>query len=319
MAGVSEMPFRTLARQMGASAAPTELISAKGLIYGSSRSERYLRFDKTLERPFWVQIFGGDPESMAQGAERACELGAEIIDVNMGCPVKKVTKNGAGSALLQDAKRAALIVAAIVKRTQVPVTCKIRAGWDVHSLNYLEMVKALADAGCAAIAMHARTRAQGYSGQANWHWIRDLVEQSPIPVLGNGDVFTVQTAHELLQTTGCQAILIGRGALGNPWIFSELKDPKSSRPSPQERLTVVLKHLKDHLDFCDSVVHGICRFRQHLMWYSHGLTGGAAFRSQVNTIEDLEQLRTCCEQFFSQAGNNGDPSAQSFDVSKALG
>lgn len=322
MAGVSEKPFRSLALQLGAGGAPTELVSAKGLMYGQTRTQKYLEHD-ACEHPFWVQIFGGDPESMAAGAEIAVSRGAYIIDINMGCPVRKVTKNGAGSALLSDPKRAAELVRAIAKRTNVPVTVKIRAGWDAHSLSFVDMAHALADAGCAALAMHARTRAQGYSGQADWSWIKQLVEASPIPVIGNGDVFTPADARRMLAQTGCAAVMIGRGALGNPWIFQQLTHADAAPPTPAQRWALVSQHLSAHLAFVGDPLRGIKRFRPHLMWYARGIVGASAFRAAVNTIEDEALLRQRCEDFFNAAQMHteyeGQQSDVEFEVGNALG
>jgi nifR3 family TIM-barrel protein len=319
MAGVSEMPFRVIARELGAGAAPTELVSAKGLLYGQSRSARYVTHAPS-EQPFWVQIFGGDAESMALGAERAVELGAKIIDINMGCPVKKVTKNGAGSALLCDPPRAASIVDAIAKRTGVPVTVKIRAGWDAGTLNFRDMVHAVADAGAVAIAMHARTRAQGYSGKADWSLIAALVEASPIPVIGNGDAYTPELARRLLAETGCAAVMIGRGALGNPWIFEQLVNPAATPPSPQRRWALVRRHLDDHIAFVGDTLTAIRRFRQHLLWYAHGLAGARAFRERATRVDDLAALIALCEEFYGVAeASNADDEAVEFDTRAALG
>ena len=319
MAAVSEMPFRVLALEQGAGAAPTELVSAKGLLYGSDRTARYLTHAE-VEQPFWVQLFGGDAESMAVGAERAVEMGAKILDINMGCPVRKVTRNGAGSALLCDPARAASLVEAMHKRTGVPITVKIRSGWDAHSLNFIDMVKALADAGCCAIAMHARTRAQGYSGQADWSLIARLVEASPIPVIGNGDAFDAAAARRLRAQTGCAAVMIGRGALGNPWIFSALTQQHWLPPSAAERWTLIRRHLMHHLQFVEHAGRGIKRFRPHLMWYAHGMVGGATFRNKITRIDELEPLLEECEPFF----NSGVPvvhgsAAVEFDTRTALG
>ena len=319
MAGVSEMPFRTIARELGAGAAPTELISAKGLMYGQSRSFRYVTHDPS-EQPFWVQIFGGDAPSMADGAEKAVELGAKIIDINMGCPVKKVTKNGAGSALLCDPMRARDIVEAIAKRTGVPVTVKIRAGWDTNALNFREMVSAVHDGGAMAIAMHARTRAQGYSGFADWSLIKQLVEVSPIPVIGNGDANTPERARRMMAETGCAAVMIGRGALGNPWIFEQLVKPSAVAPSPQERWALVRRHLEAHIAFIGDELTAIRRFRQHLLWYAHGLAGARAFRERVTRIDDLRELFGICEDFYGvAAASNSDGEAVEFDTRTALG
>ncbi len=319
MAGVSEMPFRLLAREMGAAAAPTELVSAKGLLYGQTRSQRYLTHDPS-ERPFWVQLFGGEPDAMAAGAERAQALGADIIDINMGCPVKKVTRHGAGSALLCDPARAAAVVTAIVKRTGLPVTAKIRTGWDDASVNAVDMGARLADAGAVAVAVHGRTRAQGYAGRADWSIIARMVEASPIPVLGNGDVFTPADAHRMLSETGCAAVLIGRGALGNPWIFRQLVSGDWRAPTPAERWDLVRRHLQAHLLFAGDTAHGIRRFRQHLLWYAHGLRGAAAFRREATVVGDLPVLVALCEEFFVGAGDDSEARAGvPFDARAALG
>jgi tRNA-dihydrouridine synthase B len=318
MAGVSEMPFRVIAREMGAGAAPTELVSAKGLLYGQERTQRYLTH-APVEQPFWVQIFGGDPESMAAGAERAVELGAKILDINMGCPVKKVTKGGAGSALLCDPRRAASIVEAMAKRTGVPVTVKIRSGWDDTQLTFVDMARCLADAGAVAVAMHARTRAQGYSGTAKWALIRELVDKSPIPVIGNGDAFTPELARKLQAETGCAAVMIGRGALGNPWIFAQLTQGVPP-PTPRERWGIVKRHLLEHIDFVGDESRGLRRFRQHLLWYARGLRDAAAFRGRVVTVDDLDELLERCEAFFCGAEADGvAPQAAEFDTAAALG
>lgn len=322
MAGVSEKPFRMIARRLGAGAAPTELVSAKGLLYGQARTQKYLDHDPS-ETPFWVQIFGGDPESMSAGAEVAVERGAHIIDINMGCPVRKVTRNGAGSALLSDPQRAAELVAAIRKRVNVPVTVKIRAGWDAHQLSFLDMIKALADAGCVAVAMHARTRAQGYSGQANWTWIEQLVQASPIPIIGNGDVFTPAQARQMMQQTGCHAVMIGRGALGNPWIFQQLTDPGAQPPTPKARWEIVEAHLNAHLAFVDNPLRAIKSFRSHMMWYARGLHGATTFRAAVTQIQEEHVLRELAEAFFTQHDAHvADSDAEQeieFEIGNALG
>jgi nifR3 family TIM-barrel protein len=319
MAGVSEMPFRVIARRLGASAAPTELVSCKGLVYGQTRTARYLTHDPS-EQPFWVQLFGGDPESMARGALCAAELGAAIIDVNMGCPVRKVTKTGAGCALMQDPDRAARIVEAITASTGLPVTAKIRSGWDAHSVNAIEVTRRLADAGCCAVAVHARTRSQGYSGAADWGLIARLAETSPIPVIGNGGVFSAADGHALLERTGCAAVMVGRGALGNPWIFTQLVDPHATPPAPEQRWAMVREHLAAHLAFVGDELRAIRRFRQHVMWYAHGLRGATAFRRTVVHLETASDVTAACEAFFSSAEQSGDaPRARHVDVRAALG
>ncbi|MBN1962188.1 MAG: tRNA dihydrouridine synthase DusB [Deltaproteobacteria bacterium] len=300
MAGVSEKPFRIIARNLGAAAALTELVSAKGLFYGSSRTERFLAHDLE-EKPFWVQLFGGDPKAMAEGAARAVDLGADIIDINMGCPVKKVTREGAGAALLKDPLRAAKIIQAVTNRVPVPVTAKIRAGWDVHSLNYIEFSRVLIDSGCSVITLHARTCSQGYSGKANWSFITELVAASSIPIIGNGDARTPALARQMFDQTGCAAVMIGRGALGNPWIFQALTAPEVSPQTPNDRWQLIRKHLEAHLEFVGDFKRGVRGFRIHLFWYSHGLCGANEFRRQVNKIDDPVVMQKKATEFFSTA------------------
>ena len=320
MAGVSEMPFRVLARGLGAGAAPTELISALGLVHGQARSERYMTHDVASEQPFWVQLFGGEADSMARGAARAAQLGARVLDVNMGCPVRKVTRHGAGSGLLCDPPRAASLVAAMRQASGLPVTAKIRAGWDHHSLNYRDVAHALEDAGVAAIALHARTRAQGYSGAANWQWIADLVAATAVPVIGNGDIGCPEDARRMLAETGCRAVMIGRAALGNPWIFAALAG-HGGPPTGLERWQLVRAHLDAHLAFVGDAVRAVRRFRSHLMWYAHGLARATSFRRQASTCDDLHELLALSEAFFLSATVDVEApaSSQPFDERTALG
>lgn len=329
MAGVSQMPFRKLALKMGAGLATTELISAKGICFANTRTKSYLIYDEKIERPFSVQLFGGEEDAMARAAQIAVKMGAEIIDINMGCPVKKVTKTNAGSALMCDYKRAQKIVEAMknVVGADVPITAKIRSGWDLQNLNYIEVARALEDAGIAAIAIHPRTRSQGYSGQACWQHIFELKKHLDIPVIGNGDVKTLADAKKMMKETGCDAVMIGRGALGNPWVFSE-----NERPSlGQERLSLVKSHFEEHIELrrlCEkdekrefSLPHALKTFRSHLMWYSTGLSGGAKFRQQVNEIEDYELLLTLIDEFFSDAKSSteGQGSFDGVDYRQAFG
>jgi len=319
MAGVSEMPFRTIAFRMGAALCPTELVSAQGLFRANVRTLRYLRFNAEIERPYSLQIFGGEPDVMAKAALIGKEKGAQIIDINMGCPVKKVTKNGAGSGLLCDPPRAGDMVRQIAEATGLPVTVKIRSGWDHTQKNYLQMAGVLFDHGCAALAIHPRTRSQGYSGNADWNVIADLKRTFPDRVIiGNGDVKTVEDARRMLETTGCDYVMIGRAALGNPWLFRELTggDPAS----PEERAGVVLDHFKDHIDFIGDPVAAVRSFRKHLAWYAHGLRGASAFRNTVNSLESPEQVEESVTRFFRQAAF--DPNAQEeqdVDYRAALG
>lgn len=319
MAGVSEQPFRVLAFRMGAALCPTELVSAQGLMRANARTVKYLRHDPEVERPYSLQIFGGEPEVMAAAARIGQQWGAEIIDINMGCPVKKVTRNGAGSALLCDPPRAAAIVRSIREATGLPVTAKIRSGWDASRRNYLEMANALAEAGCSALAVHPRTRAQGYAGRADWSVIADLKrEVASMPIVGNGDVKTPEDARRMLETTGCDFVMIGRGALGNPWIFRELAGGPA--PDPDERCQVVLAHFQEHVRFVGEELAAVRSFRKHLAWYAHGLRGAAAFRNEANQITRAEQVEAAVRRFFAAAQT--DPSSaeeQDVDYRAALG
>jgi tRNA-dihydrouridine synthase B len=320
MAGVSERPFRVIAFQMGAALCPTELVSAQGLMRANQRTLKYLRFDPEVERPYSLQIFGGEPVAMARAAVLGKESGAQIIDINMGCPVKKVTKNGAGSALLCEPARAAEIVRRIRAATGLPVTCKIRSGWDHHSRNYLQVAGELFEAGCAALAIHPRTRAQGYSGHADWGVIADLKRHFPDrPIIGNGDVKTPADARRMLETTGCDFVMIGRAALGNPWIFRELAGGEP--PSPEERCALVLAHFRAHIAFVGDSLAAVRSFRKHLAWYAHGLYGAAVFRSEVNQLDTAEAVRDAVRRFFVSA--HADPHAsegeQDVDYRAALG
>jgi nifR3 family TIM-barrel protein len=269
-------------------------------MHTNQRTLKYLRYDAEVERPYSLQIFGGDPEAMARAAVIGKGYGAQLIDINMGCPVKKVTKNGAGSALLCEPARGAEIVRRIREATGLPVTCKIRSGWDERSLNYLQVAGELFGAGCAALAIHPRTRAQGYSGKADWGVIQDLKRHFPEQVIiGNGDVKTPEDARRMLDSTGCDFVMIGRGALGNPWIFRELLGGPA--PTPEERCALVLEHFRGHVAFVGDALGGVRSFRKPLAWYAHGLRGAAAFRAQVNQLDTPEEVEAEVERFFSQA------------------
>jgi nifR3 family TIM-barrel protein len=246
---------------------------------------------------------------MGIAAEAAVAAGAHMLDINMGCPVKKVTKTGAGSALLGDPARAAEIVTAMRKRVgdKVPVTAKFRSGWDSHNINCFELAKHLEGAGVAAVALHARTRAQGYSGRADWSLIRKLKETVRVPVIGNGDVTSVADAERMMRETGCDFVMVGRGALGNPWIFRSLAAGKElPHPTAAERMAVILAHLKEHVEFVGQQLTAVRQFRQHLIWYSKGLRGGAAFRDALMKLEETPAVMDLCAEFFGGATHGGE-------------
>jgi nifR3 family TIM-barrel protein len=326
MAGVSEAPYRVIAQELGAGLAPTELVSAKGLEYSNARTEAYLRHDPRREPTLSVQVFGGDPESMAQAAEIAASRGARILDINMGCPVKKVTRNGAGSALMCDPARAAAIVRAMRERIgdRIPITAKIRGGWDQNNRNAAEVGKALADAGVAALAIHPRTRTQGYSGKADWSLTAAVVKAVPIPVIANGDIVDVASADRVVRETGCAAIMIGRAALGNPWIFRELAaahagGPPPARPTREERTAMIVRHLEEQIEHIGDETHAVRKFRQHLIWYSRGMSDGSSFRQRVLQLESHESVVEAIVSFFSRAEEQDRAEAPLYDERQAFG
>src|SRR5512133_2349569 len=247
LAGVSDRPFRAICRAMGASFAYTEMVSAHGLVHGSLQTESYLDREPD-EDPFAVQIFASEPDVLARGAAIAVEAGAGIIDVNMACPVKKVCGTGAGAALGRDPARVEEAVRAILDAVPVPVTVKIRAGWDDGEVNCIEVARAAEAGGAAAVALHGRTRAQLYSGRARWDLVRAVKQAVTIPVLGSGDVWTAADALRMRAETGCDAVLVARGACGNPWIFRELRAvergaPRPPPPTRDEWVATVLRHV----------------------------------------------------------------------------
>ncbi|MFO0723261.1 MAG: tRNA dihydrouridine synthase DusB [Myxococcota bacterium] len=322
MAGVSELPFRRLARQMGAGLAPTELISAKGLEVMSARTEAYLRTDPEVDAPFVVQLFGGDPAVMARGAEIAASRGAQVIDVNMGCPVPKITKSGAGSALLLDPPRAAAIVRTIRQRTGLPVTVKLRAGWDDRSIVAPELAPALEEAGAIAIAVHGRTRAQGYSGRADLSVIAAVKARVKVPVIVNGDIRSVLEAERALLQTGADAVMIGRAALGAPWIFREFAARRRGEAvaelSAAERALAIARHFREQLVHAAPALRAVQKFRQMLIWYAERVEGYAAFRAQVIELVDPQAIEALILEHFSRQPLL-PPEAVAFDERTAHG
>jgi nifR3 family TIM-barrel protein len=307
LAGVSDRPFRTLCREMGASFAYTEMVSALGLVHGTLQTASYLDRDPE-EDPFAVQIFASEPDALARGAEVAVRAGAGIVDVNMACPVKKVCGTGAGAALGREPRRVEAAVRAIRAAVPVPVTVKIRAGWDDGEVNCVEVARAAESAGAAAVALHGRTRAQGYSGRARWDLVRAVKAAVSIPVLGSGDVWTADDALRMRAETGCDAVLVARGACGNPWIFRELRAAErgAARPPPPARdewIGTVLRHVSLQIEHRRrqrggetaeaSERQAIRELRKHLLWYTRGRRGGVHFRRdavQLQTGADVARL-----------------------------
>jgi tRNA-dihydrouridine synthase B len=299
MAGFSEAPFRQIVLEMGCGLAPTELVSADAIVYVPHKQGPYVARAPN-ERPFAIQLFGYEPEKIAHAAEWCvANASANIIDINMGCPVPKVVKKGGGAALMQEPERAAAIVTAIKKRVDVPVTCKFRAGWDAEHVNAIEFAKALEGAGAAMVALHARTRAAYHKGQPDWGLIRKLKNAVGIPVVGNGNALDWHSARRMMAETGCDGVMVARGAIGNPWVFAELSGQRPVGPvSPLERLPVVQRHLKMHVEYCGDELSGVRSFRAKLMAYARGLPGAAQFREQACHIDAVEPLVAHIQNFF---------------------
>lgn len=304
MAGVSEAPYRAIAKAHGAGLCPTELVSANGLVYRNARTESYLKHDPAKEPALAVQIFGGEPEAMAEAAVIAEARGARIIDINMGCPVKKVTRNGAGAALLEDPLRAAQIVEAVARAVSIPVTVKLRSGWQKGRPVAVRLGPDLASAGAQALTLHPRSREEGYSGSADHDLTAELVRAVSIPVIANGDLFSVADAEAVLRDTGAAAVMIGRAALGNPWIFESLRaawrgEALPGAPSPEQRAATILEHFEAHLAHHEDAVSAIRRFRQHLIWYSRGMKEASTFRNAVMRLREVHAIEDAIDRFFS--------------------
>ncbi len=292
MAGVSDLPFRLLCREMGAGLTVMEMISAKAILYRNKNTEELMRTTPE-ESPVSLQLFGSDPEIVSEIALQIEERPFDILDFNMGCPVPKVVKNGEGSALMREPELAARIVRACVKKIHKPMTVKIRKGFNDREVNAVELAKRLEDAGAAAIAVHGRTREQYYSGKADWDIIRQVKEAVRIPVIGNGDVKDRQSALAMLEMTGCDGVMIGRAAEGNPWIFRQILHG-TGKPDISERKEIILRHAQMTVEL-DGEYAGIRKMRKHVAWYTAGCPHSAklrAFSNQITTLEELRNLLT---------------------------
>jgi len=302
MAGYSDLAYRRIVRELGgAGLAYTELISCHALMHLRRKTELLIATTPD-EHPLAMQIFGSDPEMMAASASALEEYGAEIIDINMGCPVSKVVKTGGGAVLMRAPDIAEAIVRACVRAVSIPVTVKIRAGWDEHSRNAVDFARRMADAGAAAITVHARTRAQGYSGRADWPLIGEVVAAVPVPVIGNGDVVDGPSARALFEQTGCAAIMIGRAATGAPWIFRAVQHYLETGtalpdPAPRERGEIALRHFDYLLALYGE--HTAClHIRRIASAYARGLNGAREFRSRVVHVASAGEARTVIADFF---------------------
>ena len=288
MAGVTDSPFRTIARGLGAGAVITEMISSEGLIRSGRGTLALLRIE-AAEQPIFAQIFGHAPQTMAQAAQICEQHGFAGVDVNMGCPVPKVVRHGAGAALLREPELAGRIVEAVRRSIRVPLTVKIRAGWSPEEINAVEMARRLADSGADALTLHARTRSQFYSGQADWDLIGRVVQAIPIPVIGNGDLQKPGDEQRMRAETGCAGVMVGRAALGNPWLFRAMAGG-AYPPGPEEVRSVFCLHLKKMIDYVGSEDRAVLRMRKHLIWYTRGIRGASSLRPQIAQMTTAEQM-----------------------------
>jgi tRNA-dihydrouridine synthase B len=313
MAGITDFPFRMICKELGAGLVFSEMVSVEALIREHKRTHGMLHTDPA-ERPVVFQIFGAKPASMAEAAHIVSQGEADFIDINMGCPVPKILKSGAGSALLRDLGLAKEIMSAVVRSSKVPVTIKIRLGWDAKNIVAHDLAQAAEAIGVAAVTVHGRTKAQGFSGSADWSMIKEVKDSVGIPVIGNGDVRSAEDAKRLMDETGCDGVMIGRAIQGNPWIFREARTYLETgvvpaHPSLEERQAVMQRHLQDVVALLG--VHiGVREMRKHLCWYTKGLNNGADFRTRINHLARVEDIKREIVDYFASLTSDAMVSSQ---------
>lgn len=302
MAGVTDAAMRLLCHEQGAAWAVSEMMSAKGWIFSKGKNINALDLLKRLpgEGVAGLQLFGREPQYMSQAAEQLQSRGFQFFDINFGCPAPKITGNGEGSAMMKEPELIGQVVRAVVDATPLPVTVKIRAGWDETCINAPEVARICEQNGAQAVAVHARTRMQQYSGQADWKIIREVKKAVSVPVFGNGDVKSGKDAVRMMDETGCDGVIVGRAAEGNPWIFREiaaaLKGKETSPPTSQERVDMALRHFDMELELFGPR-RGMLEMRKHIAWYVFGMRGASKFRDRINTMEDAEHVIAALKEF----------------------
>ena len=298
MAGVTDLPFRVLCKEQGCGLLYTEMVSAKAILYKNRNTQELMKIDPR-ERPVAIQLFGSDPEIVSDIAHQIEDGPYDFIDINMGCPVPKIVNNGEGSALMKNPKLAEEILSSMVKKVKKPVTVKFRKGFHDSSVNAVEIAKIAESCGMAAVAVHGRTREQFYSGKADWDIIRQVKEAVKIPVIGNGDIFTPQDAKRMMEETGCDGLMIARGARGNPWLFSRTNhylDTGELLPEPDadEVARMILRHAKMQVEM-KGEENGMKEMRKHIAWYTAGLPHSASIRRECNELETIAELEKLLE------------------------
>lgn len=310
MAGITDLPFRLICRRLGCGYTVSEMISAKGLLYNNTKTKEMLKIDSG-ERPTAIQLFGSVPAELAEAARIVAESGADMIDLNMGCPVPKIVNNGEGSALMKQPDLAYEILAAMVKAVDIPVTVKFRAGWDDAHRNAVEIAKAAEAAGVAAVAVHGRTRQQFYEGKADWKIIAEVKKAVKIPVFGNGDIFSAADGLRMLEETGCDGLMVGRGADGNPWIFQQLRaallnQSYNEQVPLSEKLELAAEHLRMLIELKGEYI-SVKEMRRHISAYLKGMPHAVEYRSRFHKMDTyeqfmelLEEYRVCAEKYYAE-------------------
>ncbi|MGN0618061.1 MAG: tRNA dihydrouridine synthase DusB [Ruminiclostridium sp.] len=303
MAGVADRAFRMVAKEFGAAYLVGEMASCKGLVYSDRKTAELLTVTEN-ERPMAIQLFGSEPEFVAPAVEIAQRFSPDIIDINCGCPVPKVAGNGAGSALMKNPKLFGEIVSAAVKAAKVPVTVKIRKGWDEGSVNAVEIAKIAEECGASAVAVHGRTKNQMYNGKADWDIIAQVKQTVKIPVIGNGDVDSPESCEKMYKYTGCDLVMIGRAACGNPWLFRDIENYFSGKkpelpPDTAERMRVMGRHIKMLVEYKGEVI-GMKEARMQTGWYLKGMPGAAKFRAQCGALSTLDDLKRLIDEVLSR-------------------